>query len=156
MKRTLVLLIGVVTSLYSVAQVSIGVQGTGNLSDAHIKLEDVYTKNTKVFPGAGIVADIAVKPSLTIRTGINYQQHGITLKSTMPAEGDIPVDEISVKGTLNLNYVQVPLNVLFTTQGRLQFFAGGGPYASFAVSGTTATRRPSAPARVATAGEPAM
>ena len=138
MKRVVVLLIGVVTTLNSFAQLSIGVQGTGNLSDAHVEAADLFTKKSKVLPGAGIVADLTLSPSLTVRTGVNFLQQGVQLNSTLPWGGDGQPEETSLKATAKLNYLQVPVNVLFTTKGKgIQLFAGGGPYASFAVSGKT-------------------
>ena len=131
-------MIGVVTTVSSFSQLSIGVQGTGNLSDASIEASDIFSpsKKTRVMPGAGIVADIQVNPSLMLRTGLNYQQQGITLKATFPGvPGEI--NEISTEAKLNLHYLQVPLNVLYTTKGATSFFVGGGPYVSFAVSGKT-------------------
>ena len=57
-------MIGVVTTVSSFSQLSIGVQGTGNLSDASIEASDIFSpsKKTRVMPGAGIVADIQVNP----------------------------------------------------------------------------------------------
>jgi hypothetical protein len=138
MKRVVVLLIGVVTTVSSFAQLSLGVQGTGNLSDAHIEVADVFKKKTRVLPGAGLVADLTLSPSVTIRSGVNFLQQGVVLNTSLPGMGDSPVDEIKLKANVNLNYLQVPLNILYTTQGSgIQLFAGGGPYASFAVSGKT-------------------
>ena len=140
MKKVVTLIIGIVTTTASFAQLSLGIQGTGNLSDADITASDLVSpkKYARALPGAGIVADISINPGLAVRTGINYQQNGITLKSSLagiPGE----IDEIKMEGKVNLHCIQVPLNVLFTTKGSLKFFAGGGPYVSFAVSGKATT-----------------
>jgi hypothetical protein len=137
MKRVVVLLIGFVTTVNSFAQLSLGVQGTGNLSDAHVEIAELasYTKKAKILPGAGLVADLALSPSLTVRSGINFLQQGATFKATLEGTAG-EIEEMKIKTTHNLRYLQVPFNVLYTTQGRgIQLFAGGGPYASFAVSG---------------------
>ncbi len=136
MKKVVALLTGIVVSISSFSQFSFGIQGTGNLSDAQLKSSDLINlkKTARLMPGAGLVADINVTPGLLVRTGINYQQNGIEIKTSLdgiPGE----IDEIKVSGKMNLHYVQVPLNVLFTTKGSLRFFVGGGPYASFAVKG---------------------
>jgi hypothetical protein len=136
MKKVLTLMIGLASTAVSFSQIAIGVQGTGNLSDAKIEAADFFnpTKKTRMLPGAGIVADVTLNPSLAIRTGINYQQQGITLKTSfagIPGE----INEITTEAKLNLHYVQVPLNLLYTTKGATRFFVGGGPYVSFAVSG---------------------
>ena len=136
MKKVVTLIIGGLTTLASVAQVSIGVQGTGTLSDANIETTDLFvpSKKMRTLPGAGVVVDINLKPSLVLRTGVNYQQQGITLEASangVPGE----IEEIKTVAKLNLHYVQVPLNVLYETKGATRFFVGGGPYVSFAVSG---------------------
>jgi len=136
MKRVVTLMIGVAMTATAFSQLSIGIQGTGNLSDANIEANDLAspTKKSRVLPGAGVVADLAVSPKLTIRTGVNFLQSGITLKASMagiPGE----IEEIAIKGKLNMNYLQVPLNVLYTSNGLVKFYVGGGPYFSYAVSG---------------------
>lgn len=136
MKQFFSLLIGLAIACSAFSQVAIGVQGTGNLSDANLDATDFFalSKKARVMPGAGIVADITVNPGLLIRTGLNYQQNGITLKATLPGlPGEI--DEIRTEAKLNLHYVQLPVNVLYSTKGSTKFFVGGGPYVSFAVSG---------------------
>ncbi|HEX7846279.1 MAG TPA: porin family protein [Chitinophagaceae bacterium] len=136
MKKVIALMIGVVTAATGFSQLSLGVQATGNLSDASIETVEFLdpTKNSRVLPGGGIVADIKVSPSLSLRTGVNFLQSGIKLEASMT---DIPgeINEIATKGKLNMNYLQVPLNILYTTKGSTQFFVGGGPYFSYAVSG---------------------
>ncbi len=136
MKRVLTLMIGVITTATAFSQISIGVQGTGNLSDASIEALDIFLPNKKsrVLPGGGIVADVQFSNAVTLRTGVNFLQSGITLKATAPGvPGEI--DEIVTKGKLQMNYLQVPVNFLYTTKGRTQLFVGGGPYFSYAVSG---------------------
>jgi hypothetical protein len=138
MKKVLTLMIGIVTTATSFSQVSLGIQGTGNLSDAKVESADLLSpkKKMRMLAGAGIVADIQFSPAVAVRTGINYLQNGISLTSSLdgvPGE----IDEMSVTGKINLHYLQVPLNVLFTSKGRIQFYAGGGPYFSYALSGKT-------------------
>ena len=136
MRHVVAILIGIVTTSSSFAQFSLGVQGTGNLSDAEIKAEELIDprKSSRILPGAGVVVQFSLSPSLAVRTGVNYQQNGIELKtSTAGIPGEI--NSIDIQGKINLHYIQVPLNILFTTKGPVQFFAGGGPYASLAVSG---------------------
>ena len=136
MKKVATLFFGVIATVASFAQVSIGIQGTGNLSDANFETPDLLmpSKKMRVLPGGGIVADVKLSSALSIRTGVNYLRSGITLESKMdgvPGE----ITEIVTTGKLNMNYLQVPLNLLYTTKGRTQFFVGGGPYFSYAFSG---------------------
>lgn len=140
MKKVATLLIGVISTATAFSQISIGVQGTGNLSDASIETVDFVnpTKKSRVLPGGGIVVDFIVNPSITVRTGVNYLQNGIKLEASItgiPGE----ITEIATTGKVNMNYLQVPLNLLYTTKGSTQFFFGGGPYFSYALSGKTKT-----------------
>ncbi|HEX6194225.1 MAG TPA: porin family protein [Chitinophagaceae bacterium] len=140
MKKVITVIIGIGSVLSSFSQLSVGIQGTGNLSDASIEASDFFApaKKARVLPGAGIVADIKVNPSLMLRTGLNYQQQGIKLNVSFPGvPGEI--NEINSEAKLNLHYVQLPLNVLYTTKGATSFYAGGGPYVSFALSGKSKT-----------------
>lgn len=136
MKRVFVLLIGISSTVTSFSQLALGIQGTGNLSDASIKNTTLaeLDKKARVLPSAGIVADLTLSSSVTVRSGINFLQQGITLKSAVPGPAG-EIDMIRFSSKLNLNYLQVPLNVLYTTKGAVQFFAGGGPYFSYAISG---------------------
>ncbi len=136
MKRVFILMAGIVTTLASSGQLSLGIQGTGNLSDANVKAPDFVSlsKEARIVPGGGVVADLTINPGLVVRSGINFLQSGITFKSSLPGvPGEINSINVNSKGTFN--YLQVPVNVLFSTKGNIRFFAGGGPYVSFAVSG---------------------
>lgn len=136
MKRVFTLMIGVATTLTSFSQLSIGVQTTGNLSDANIETEDFVSssKKARLLPGAGIVADVRFTGGFSVRTGINFLQNGVKLNATI---SDLPgeISEIKTVAKLNMNYLQLPLSLLYTSKGDIQFYAGGGPYFSYAVSG---------------------
>jgi hypothetical protein len=133
MKKIILLLTGVVLSVATFAQLSFGVQGTGNLATASVKYEDFFDfrKSMKAMPGAGIVVQYAINKNLALRTGANYLQNGVVLKTTID-------ESVNMKLELenNLNYVQVPVNLLFTLPvTRFQFFAGGGGFINYGISG---------------------
>jgi hypothetical protein len=133
MKKMILLVAAMAITVAGFSQLSIGLQGTGSLADAKIKNETDFDYRTKMkaMPGAGVVVQYAFSKNFAIRTGANYQQNGVTLKAT--------VDEsVNMKLVLenNLNYVQIPVNFLYTVPvSKLQFFIGGGGYISYGVSG---------------------
>src|SRR5690349_15557031 len=131
MKKILLLVAGITLSVASFSQLSFGIHGTGNLADASIKNENDfdYTKKMRAMPGAGIDIQYAFSKHVALRTGANYIQNGITLKTT--------VDEtvnMQLKIQNNLHYVQVPVNLLYTIPVlRMQLYAGGGGYFNYGI-----------------------
>ena len=140
MKKVFTLIISLVAGFTCFSQLSIGLQGTGNLSDANFKADELInpSKKTRTLPGAGIVADLDLTPSLIVRSDLNYQQNGIIARSSfagIPGE----IDEIKAEAKFDLHYLQVPFQLLYSTKGHINFFVGGGPYVSLAVAGKTKT-----------------
>ena len=134
-KKIIVFAIAMAIGTASIAQVRIGVQARGNLSSANATVGDFpdFKKTARVLPGAGILVDIPVSKNFSIHTGANYQKNGVILKYELPADAGETID---LKLISNLNYVQVPVNFIYTTAPRsVQFFAGAGPYAGFGISG---------------------
>jgi hypothetical protein len=133
MKKTILFLAGSILSFCTMAQLSIGIHGTGNLANAKIKNANDFDYRSKMraMPGAGIDLQFAFSKHLAIRTGANYIQNGVTLKAT--------VDEtvnMQLKIQNSLHYVQLPINLLYTVPlGRIQLFAGAGGYYNYGISG---------------------
>lgn len=90
-------------------------------------------------PGGGLVVQIPVKANFAVRTGVNYLQQGSQTATDIPlTDGFNTGGKADIK--TKLSYLQLPLNLLFTpTIRRMQFFAGGGPYVAYALSGNTTT-----------------
>lgn len=88
-------------------------------------------------PGGGVVVQVPVKQQFAIRTGVNFLQQGSHVATKMPlTDGFNNGGKADAK--TKISYLQLPLNLLYTPAGnRLQFFAGGGPYLSYALSGRT-------------------
>lgn len=133
MKKFILSATAIIFSAASFAQFSFGIQGTGNLGSASIKTTDGpdFRKTMKALPGAGVVVQYAINEHLAIRSGVNYLQNGVTLKTTID---ETVATKVVVEN--KLNYIQVPLNVLYTVPfSRVQFFAGTGGYISYGISG---------------------
>ena len=138
MKKILLLLSVTIVSASAFSQLSIGLQGTGSITDAKIKTAaDLnYKKKMKAMPGGGIVLQYGVSKHFAIRSGVNYAQQGVNITTTLD-----DASKMQVKLESKLHYVQVPLNFLYTVPvSRVQFYAGGGGYINYGVDGNiTAT-----------------
>lgn len=138
MKKIFLFIAAATFSIAGFSQLSIGLHGTGNLADAKIKSENDfdYKKKMRAMPGAGIDIQYGFGKHFAIRTGANYIQNGVTLSTT--------VDEsvnMQLKIENSLNYVQVPVNFLYTIPVfRMQFFAGAGGYINYGISGKSKAR----------------
>ena len=134
-KSILSLTIAMAIGTASMAQLSIGVHATGNLSSANTTMENLpgeVKKTARVLPGAGVLVEYAVSNNFSLQSGANYRKNGVVLKFDLPVEGTV----LNVKMTSDLNYIQVPLNFIYKTNGSpVQFFAGAGPYAGIGISG---------------------
>lgn len=139
MKKVWTVLAGVVITATSFAQFSFGVQGIVNLSNATLKIEDGQnvTKEMRILPGAGLFAQFAVNEKISLRSGVNFLQHGITVNTTIPIPGGT-IPSVKASAETKLNYLQLPVNLLYTTSSeKLQFFAGAGGYLNYGISGKT-------------------
>ncbi len=138
MKKTILAFAGFILSAAAFSQVSLGIQGIGNLSNASIKTEDMLnpSKKASALPGAGLVAQFDLGKKLALRTGVNYLQHGFKLTGSFEEDFGEEVASVSFSTKTNLNYVQVPVNILYKIPSRLfEFYVGGGPYVSYGISG---------------------
>lgn len=137
MKKLVILFAGVVLTATAFSQVSVGIQGIGNLGSAKFTADELssYSKTMKAMPGGGIVADVQLTDKVAIRTGINFLQTGVKLKASEEGTAG-EIDKVDVEATTKLNYLQVPLNLMYTSSGSaIKFFAGAGPYFSYGISG---------------------
>ena len=135
MKKIMLSAIGIIAAMASFAQVKIGVQAIGNLSSATVKTvpEVKFNKTMKELGGAGIVAEFEASEKLSVRTGINYLQHGVIVESVQD-----PTMDFQVKAENTLHYLQLPVNVLYNIPvGKVTIFAGAGGFINYGIDGTT-------------------
>lgn len=130
MKKIMLLFSGVILSAMSFAQFSFGVQAHGSLSSARVKNQyDInYDRSMHFSQGGGVVVQYDLNDHISFRGSADYLQQGATLTYSP--------DELSVTSKFRLNYVQVPLHVLYNVQTfGVKFYAGLGGYAAYGFSG---------------------
>jgi hypothetical protein len=134
MKKITLSAIGLIAAMASFGQFKVGVQAISNLSSASVSVPDVkFTKTMRELPGAGIVAQYDASEKLSIRSGINYLQHGVIVENVLE-----PSDDVQVKAQNTLHYLQLPVNVLYNIPvGKVTLFAGVGGFVNYGVGGTT-------------------
>jgi Outer membrane protein beta-barrel domain len=77
---------------------------------------------------AGIMADIEMEKNLSFQPMLNFTQKGF--KETNNSNGN------KQSAVLNLNYLELPLNIIYTVPAnKHRFFIGGGPSLSMGLSG---------------------
>ena len=135
MKKILLVAIGVTAGTAGFSQFKVGVQTIGNLSAASVKSEPgiEFTKTMKEMAGAGVVAQYNISDKLSLRSGLNYLQHGVILESKRT-----PTVNMQAKAENTLHYLQLPVNVLYNIPvGNVTLYAGAGGFINYGVSGTS-------------------
>ena len=78
----------------------------------------------------GILADVSICKFASLQAGVVYTGKGTKLKV-----GDPDTDPIYYKSTINPYYIEIPLSLILKTPGKIQLFAGAGPYLAIGVAG---------------------
>jgi hypothetical protein len=136
-KKILLMAIGAITfATTALAQVNIGVNTGVNFSSAKAESGGV-TSNGKLLFGfhAGVTADIALTPELHALPTLQFRQKGTKVKDEQSILGQL----IKAEGTTTINYIELPLNIVynFDLGESAKFFVGAGPSFAYAVSGKT-------------------
>lgn len=118
------------------ANISFGPRLGANYSTASISGPEIKELNiSSIFGGQfGATADIrfgnfAVQPSLV------FTHKGFKASQSSSETFNGVTSSLSDKRTLNINYLEVPVNFVYTTGGDHGFQLFAGPYAAFGVSG---------------------
>lgn len=108
---------------------SIGITAGGTLSNMRSKVDGrSVTIDSKFGFTAGIIADIELATNLSFQPQLNFTQKGSKEKDEFNGDKETL--------TLNLNYLELPLNIIYKIPtGRNQFFIGGGPSISMGTGG---------------------
>lgn len=138
MKKIILLLtVVLVATLFVQAQVSIGVHG--NVIGASMKNtedgQDLDFDNRFSWKG-GLVAQVPLSMNLYFMPQLNVLSKGgkLDISESFDVSG-IPVTE-TLKGNAKLNYLELPLNLVYSSGGEEGgFFIGVGPSVGFGLSG---------------------
>jgi hypothetical protein len=139
-KFSLLCTAALVGGLYAQAQVTFGLKAgfsAANMSskyegDSGIASRKADTKTIPAFHG-GVIVDIALDDQLSLQPGLFFSQKGAKLKSTIDLGSP---SAIGVTSTTRLNYLELPVNLLYKHQiGSGKLFAGFGPYIAYGISG---------------------
>jgi len=106
------------------AQTTIGINAGAAFSNVTLKAGPVSASlESKTGITAGITLDAPLSSNFSFQPALNFVQKGYRLK-----------DESS-KETVNLNYLEVPLNFVYSTEKNYGFFIGAGPSLAYGISG---------------------
>ena len=116
-------------STTSFAQIRFGAKTGLNFSNMSAKsdlgnADEIY--KTKIGFHIGVTAEVPLSANLYFEPALLFSTKGFK------------IDETLAKGSTNLNYLELPLNLLYKFDvGSLKLFALAGPYVGFAMSGKT-------------------
>ncbi|MGE6221375.1 porin family protein [Nubsella zeaxanthinifaciens] len=92
--------------------------------------------DTKTSFYVGANADIKVSELLSLQPGLTFINKGTKSSASSFDDGGFSLE--SEEATLNLSYLELPVNLLANfNAGSGKFFVGAGPYAGYALSGNT-------------------
>ncbi|MEO5782626.1 MAG: porin family protein [Ginsengibacter sp.] len=127
MKKLIILMAIVAISTTSFAQ--FGIQAGATI--ATIKEKNDFPGSTssstssKVGFTVGVIMDVPISNNFIFQPGLNFTQKGGKVTDKSGNE----TDEVKI----NLNYLEIPLNVIYKAAGG--FFVGAGPGLGYAISG---------------------
>lgn len=141
MKRLIILSFLALCIVFNVsAQIRVGVEAGANFTGMKREFSGFSASNTnRISYRAGVIADIPIiKEVLSFQPGIFYADRGCEIYA------DFTIAEFSliqIKQTMNVNYIEVPLNIQYKKgePGKGKLFVGAGPYVGYAATGKVAT-----------------
>jgi hypothetical protein len=116
------------------SQFKFGVQGGLNISKMQYSLEMISrTDKFRLGPHAGIMFGFDLGDSkLSLLQEFSYSTKGFLYDGLQ----DVYQSPTSISGNVYINYLEMPLNLLYYSGlGRGNFFFGGGPYLAVGLSG---------------------
>lgn len=131
MKKVLLLIIAMFGAATTFAQtISYGINAGVNLSKMSVSFSNL-TASTKSLTGfhVGGLVDFNFG-TFSLQPGVQFTTKG--------GSSNDASDESIASSKITLNYIEVPVNLLYNVKaGDGSVFIGGGPYAGFGLSGTT-------------------
>ena len=110
-------------------QTAIGFNAGATLATYKMKSSDESaTSNSKVGFTTGFVIGIPVGKKVSFQPAIQFTQKGGILKDSNQGNNN--------RKTTTINYLEIPLNMLYkTSSSKGRFYVGGGPSIAFGISG---------------------
>jgi hypothetical protein len=112
------------TSHSLIAQSKIGITGGGTFATVTAKFQGIsLSPKMKAGFTVGIFSDVPLSPNFSFQPALNFVQKGYS------SEDDTYSDKI------NINYLEVPFNFVYSVKNNAGFFIGAGPSIAFGISG---------------------
>lgn len=134
MKNLSLILVCICLITSAQAQFKFGLQGGINVSRMQYSMEMISrTDNFRLGPNIGIMFGMDLGDSkLSLLQEISYSTKGFLFNGLV----DQSQTAMAVEGNVYINYLEMPLNLLYYSGlGRGNFFFGGGPYIAIGMSG---------------------
>lgn len=129
MKKTI--FVALIAALCSKAQsqnVRVGIFAGTSIANMHSKVDgESDNGNSKAGVLAGLMLDVPLESQFSFQPRLQFVQKGTKDEQT---DGGI-----TEKATLNINYIEIPLNFLYQPKGTKGFFIGAGPSVGIGISG---------------------
>lgn len=133
--RTIFIAICIIAAIPATAQISIGVQGGATFSNPNIKppVGLSYESSSKISYQAGLIFDLPLgEGGLRIMPELKYanKMHNFSTTASVVMPG-----ALTYKGTSNVSYIEVPVNLAYAFGGDTKIIVGAGPYVGYGLSG---------------------
>ncbi len=133
--RTVLTAACIMATIPTAAQISIGVQGGATFSNPNIKPPAglSYESNARTSYQGGLIFDIPLgEGGLRIMPELKYANKMHELSTTAAI---IMPGALTYKGTSNISYIEVPVNLAYAFGGDTKIIVGAGPYVGYGLSG---------------------
>lgn len=140
--KLLVILVGLIFSVQTFAQVKIGVKAGGNLNNMKFDIDsdfgDEPETKAKIGFHLGLITDITlVENTLSLQPSLLYKNKGYSLDMEVMLDDefdDLGIDMDDYEGyvRLNYNYIELPINLVYKNSG---FQVSAGPYFAIGLGG---------------------
>jgi hypothetical protein len=139
MKKSIIFLALVSSTLLTSGQISIGLSAGSNLATTSISLRDLST--FKINPSFGFNANLIVEynlnPTFSLWSGLSISQKGFNQHIKYYYRPDV---DSTADITSKLTYLEMPIYFKFTTNIKeSNFFYGVGPYIAYGIKGKITT-----------------
>ena len=138
--KMILLVVGMMVTIFANAQISIGVKTGVNIADAKLSgISESLIPNTNsiALPMAGINMQYRITDQLSFQPEINYVQRGFKASEGFQFDLlNVPIP-VGITAITKLNYLEIPLQLKYKfTTGKVQPYIMAGPSLAYATNGT--------------------